>query len=223
MRGLIGKRDVMLHPLTVIQGFGLQVFFKAVLASKGKTFLEIISEGIPQPVSREQIKITLLLDQLIAFELRAAHIYARMAMLYKKHSGAADFFRTISHQEEGHAEILRITKVEVARYNMWASVKPVSQKIIDTVDKDLSTVEWSLRTPGKLPYKKALDTVEELESSEINVVFDFMTHSIQTPFLRKAHRLIPSLAEHHSFLNTVLPELMEDEKRNVHRRKGREV
>ncbi len=218
MKGLIGRKDVLAHPFTVISGFGPKVFFKTVFAPRHITFLEVISEGIPQPASAEEIEITLLLDKLISFELRTSHLYAGMAMLFKSRKGAQHFFQTLSQQEEGHAEILRITKVEVARRKLWEQVKPVSPVVLDKIDKELSQLEWDIRHPEALSYKEALKIVEALESSEINVVFDFVQHSLRTPFLRKSHRLIPSIAEHHSYLNTMLPELMEEEIHEEHAR-----
>ncbi len=218
MKGLIGRKDVLLHPWTVIRGFGLKVFLKTAFAPGHATFLEVISEGIPKPVSPEEIQITLLLDKLISFELRTSHIYARLGTMFKEHDGANTFFHTLSIQEQGHAEILRIVKVEVARLKLWDEVKPISTEVVDKIDKDLSHLEWDIRHPETLSYKESLKIVESLESSEINVVFDFIHHSIQTPFLRKSHRLIPSIAEHHSYLNTMLPELMEEEVREEHLR-----
>lgn len=218
MKGLIGRKDVLLHPITVIQGFGFKVFFQTLFAPHHITFLEVISQDLPQPVSAEEIQMTLLLDKLISFELRTSHIYARMALLFKSHDGAHDFFHTISGQEQGHAEILRITKVEVARQKLWDQIKPISQTVIDKIDRELSHLEWDIRHPEAFGYKEALKMVEVLESSEINVVFDFIQHAIQTPFLRKSHKLIPSIADHHSYLNTMLPELMEEEVLEEHQR-----
>lgn len=224
MQGLIGKKDVLKHPGTVIHGFGWKVFIRTLAAPPGHTFLEIISEGIPHPTAPKEIELSLQIDKLVSFELRCAHIYARLAEIFRERWGLArDFFRTLSEQEEGHAEILRITKVELARRRLWNTLVPIDTVVIEKTDKMLSKIEWALREPEKLDFSKALQFVEEMESSEINIVFDFLLHSVSSPFLKKIYRLIPSIADHKTYLNSLLPVLKEEEasERNMrHRNSG---
>lgn len=43
MSGFICKREVLAHPAQIIRAFGLRVFIHCLLASKGATFLSILS------------------------------------------------------------------------------------------------------------------------------------------------------------------------------------
>lgn len=205
MRGLIGKKDVLLHPLTVIRGFGWRVLLQTLVAARGRTFLEIISEGIPHPATPREIELSLQMDTLVSFEIRGAHIYARMADLFQKMREVRQFFLTLSGQEEGHAEILRITKVELARRQLWQTLVPIKLGLFEKIDRELAEVEEGLRYPQKMELKEALTAVEKLEASEINIVFDFLLHSVHTPFLKKIYYMIPSLADHQTYLNTLIP------------------
>ena len=42
MGGFIQKRDVITHPFTIIQAFGLRVFVRCLVAKQGTTFLSIL-------------------------------------------------------------------------------------------------------------------------------------------------------------------------------------
>jgi len=106
MRGMIGRKDVLAHPVVVIRGFGLKVFLKTLISPRSRTFLEVISEGIPRPASEAQIRVAEFLDKLVSYELRTAHIYARMAHQFQDRGDAKTFFLTLSLQEEGHQHFL---------------------------------------------------------------------------------------------------------------------
>lgn len=219
MRGLIGKKDVLAHPVVIIRGFGWKTFCRCLASSSGTTFLEIISEGIPRPASPREIELSHQMDRLISFELRNAQIYAKMAGMFYPLGEVREFFRTLTDQEEGHAEILRITKVEVARRRLWNTLVPIKLEMMEKIDQKLTEVEERLADPKKLDLTHALHLVEDLEASEINIVFDFLLHSIQTPFLRRSHFLIPSVADHQTYLNSMLPSLKQAEAHAEHLRK----
>lgn len=211
MRGLIGKKDVLCHPFLVIQGFGWKVFLRTLRAPAGLTFLEIISEGIPNPSKPHELELSQQLDKLISFEIRCSQFYSKMSEIFRNHWGLApDFFRNLSEQEEGHAEILRIAKVEISRHYLWNTVLPIKPGLMEKTDRMLSEVEGLLRLPEKLDIKKGLEAVERLESSEINTVFDDLLHSIHTPFLKKIYRIVPALSDHQTYLDSLLPLLKEE-------------
>jgi len=44
MNGFICKREVLLYPAQIIRAFGLRVFVHCLVASKGATFLSILSD-----------------------------------------------------------------------------------------------------------------------------------------------------------------------------------
>lgn len=219
MRGLIGKKDVLAHPVVIIRGFGWKTFCRCLTSSPGTTFLEIISEGIPHPASPQEIELSRQFDRLISFELRNAELYSQMAELFHSLLDVREFFRTLTDQEEGHAEILRITKVEVARRNLWNTLVPIKPEMIEKIDRKLTEAEKTIADSKKLELARALHLVEDLEASEINIVFDFLLHSVQTPFLRRIHFLIPSVADHQTYLNSMLPSLKQAEAHAEHLRK----
>lgn len=212
MRGLIRARDVIIHPLVVIQGFGVKVFWRALTAPKERTFLELISEGIPQPISPEQVAVSHQLDRLILHETHCSKIYHYFADHFTDALEVRDFFKTLSYQEEAHAEIVRVAKVEIARQKTWPKGDLIAPEILEKVDLALAQIDAVLRKTPKVSLKQALEILEEIEMTEKEMVFAFIHHFhvvMQFTFLKKIHHLIPSFADHHAYLNTTLPLIKE--------------
>ncbi len=212
MRGVIRKKDILSHPWVVIQGFGLKLFWQTLTAPNSSTFLELISEGLPKPVSEKELELTAQLDKLVSFELRCALIYSQCRERFWHFSAARHLFLNLSYQEETHAEMIRIVKVEIARKNLWDFVNPIPKEKFVKVEQVLSEIEGSLKNGGDFSLARGIAVVETLESRENDVVFEFLLHfhkAVETPFIRKLHKIIPSIADHHAYLNSALPEIKE--------------
>lgn len=222
MRGLITKKDVLFHPCVVISSFGFKIFIRSLAAPRGLTFLEVISEGIPHPASPAQVEMTQQIDRLAAYELQCSSIYGYLGEIFSASPQIRNFFRTLSYQEQGHSEILRLAKVEMARRNLWPRAKLLDPATMHKLEQMLIHLDLELKKEEKPTLKKALQVIETIEASEKEMLFDFLHHFhevVQIPFLRKIHRIIPSFADHQSYINTMLPLLKEMETHEERARK----
>lgn len=222
MKGMIRARDVIAHPAVVIRGFGLKVFLRALLAPKERTFLEIISEGIPHPASPEERAITQQLDRLVLQEIHCSKIYKYFADHFLNFPDARQFFQTLSFQEEAHAEIIRVAKVEIARRKIWPQGDLIAPDILEKTDAMLARLDAGLRQTPRPTLKQALEMLEEMEATEREMVFAFLRHFhdvVQFTFIQKMHLLIPSFADHNAYLNTMLPQLKEMATRDARQQK----
>ncbi len=212
MRGLIGKKDILRHPIIAIQGYGWQTFYDVLKAPKETTFLEVLSKNIPPILEPVQKQVTDQLNVLIHFESQISSIYFNLMEKFTHIPEVRKFFKTLSYQEEAHSEILRIVKVEVARLNLWNNVKLLEQDKLDPATKLIQSIQHQLSQPALVSLEKALIFVDKLEKMEDDLIFPFLHRfykAVQTPFLKRIDRIIPSFANHHEYLNSELPYLKE--------------
>lgn len=212
MRGLITKKDIFLHPLIIIQSFGLPLFLQAAFSPPKKTFLEIISKNIPKPKSKQEIEITAQVERFISLEEGVSKIYSNLMTTFQVIPEARKFFQTLAYHEQAHAEILKIVKIEAARRNLWDQVKPIKEELLNQVQIIIDKLLFSTETDRNIDLKRGIEIVELIEKTENKVILDFLLHFyrvVQTPFLKKIHHIIPSFANHHEYLNTTMPEIKE--------------
>lgn len=208
MRGVIGKRDLIIHPFTVIKGFGIKMYAKTLFAPKGQTFLEMIRENVTEPETSLNIEIMEQLDKLISFELQIACIYSQLADMFWNNKGASQFFHTIASHENDHAEMLRIIKVEMGRQNLWNALEPIDKGLLDSINPLLSEVNAKLKDSKKVTLKKALEFVKQLESIEENVIFETLVlffSLANSLFFENVCRFIPSFYDHYNYIKSTLP------------------
>ncbi len=178
MRGVITRAQVLAHPVVIVESFGVKVLVRALLASGGETFLEVVSRCAEEEAHRtmEAVDLARTVQRFIGFECRVRDLYRWLARLFAGAAAAAEFFTTLSEHEEGHAIVLSRVRREIRRGKLWARSRPLHVAAVDGFDARLAAHE---REVGRgVTLARALEIVDAIERSELNVVFETLRGSV---------------------------------------------
>ena len=203
MVGVISGWDILTHPIVTIQCFGWRVFFKALFEGHGRTFLSLLPKTSPS--ERTSSRLSSLVDQCIHLELRAKRIYAAFANAFADQPAARRFFETLAKQEQEHADLLAICSA-AARRGGWNtnSVNPW-ENYTSCLEQHMQEVETCLREVGSLD--DALRLVIQIESAEINRVFQAALASCDSAFVKRLAVFQRAMERHVSYVVERLPKL----------------
>ncbi|HEY6911199.1 MAG TPA: hypothetical protein VI356_17605 [Myxococcales bacterium] len=178
MQGVVKTRQVLAHPIVILEGFGLKVLVRALFAGRGETFLDVVTRCAEEEAhgDLDEIDILRTVDRFTSFERRARDIYATLARQLKGHPDASRFLARLSNQEEGHAIVLSRVRREIRRGRLWAESKDLHITSVAGVHALLERFEAEVRGPVLLA--RALDIVEAIEASEMDVVFETLNRSV---------------------------------------------
>jgi len=178
MQGVVTRVQILAHPIVILNGFGLKVLIRALLAGRGVTFLDVVSRCAEEEARGDMEEIDLLrtVDRFVGFERRARDIYSRLAQQAHGHPDAAKFLARLSQQEEGHAIVLSRVRREIRRGRLWKESKDLHIASVAAVDGVLARFEAEVRTA--VPLLRALEIVEAIEDSELDMVFDTLNRSV---------------------------------------------
>lgn len=203
MKGVICRRHVLAHPMTTIQSFGWQVFFRAITAGPDRTFLSIIAPTLclsPPPAS-----VSLFVERCVSLEVRAGEIYRRLARRYDASPPLARFFDTLSHQEQDHAELLEICR-GLAGESCWQEEEITRWRgVIPQLEHRMSEVEQGLDQIADAG--EALQLVIDVEGSEINSIFRGVVAATDNDFVRNFQAFQNAEKEHIDFICREIPRL----------------
>jgi rubrerythrin len=149
-----------------------------LLAGRDETFLDIVSRCTEEGARSEMDEVDLLrtVDQCIGFERRARDLYRALSQQFAGIAKATKFFGTLSWQEEGHAIVLSRVRREIRRGRLWTKSKDLHLASVDAFDSLLAGFEEEVEKGVLL--LRALDIVEDIEESELDVVFDTLNDSV---------------------------------------------
>ena len=172
MQGVITRVQVLAHPVVIVESFGVKVLLRAIFASARETFLEIVSRCAEEEAHAGMVELDLLraVNRFIGFECRVRDVYRRLAERFSGVAEAAKFFRTLSGHEEGHAIVLSRVQRELRRGRLWKQSKDLHLSIVEAFAARLEAYEEEVLRGVTL--ERALEIVEDIEGSELNVVFD---------------------------------------------------
>lgn len=175
MQGVVTKVHVLAHPLLIAESFGFKVLVRALLAGPGETFLEVVTRCAEEEAHQGMAALDLerTVERFFGFECRARDLYKRLAEGLPGVRDAVRFFHTLSRQEEGHALVLSRVRRELRRGRLWKESPEVHAAAVDAFDARLRALEEEVWKGVTLA--RALEIVEAVEGSEINVVFDNLT------------------------------------------------
>jgi hypothetical protein len=177
MQGVITRTQVLAHPFVIVESFGLKVLLRALVATD-ETFLDVVSRTAEEEahLGMEELDLGRTVKRYIGFECRARDLYRRLAHDHAGDPGAAHFFRTLSRHEEGHAIVLSRVRRELRKGRLWKASRDVQVAAEDGLDAVLAGFEEEVRRGA--PLARALEIVEALEGSELNVVFDTLNRCV---------------------------------------------
>jgi hypothetical protein len=181
MTAIVDRDYVRQHPSDVIKTFGLLAYIRAV-SSRREGLLEqlekkYMQERVPMPGALGSAYRVAAL-----FELRAARIYARMVRRFADVEPVRRFFEHLQAEEEDHARIMILCLYTIDAGAQADYVPSVRDPEIRSLLRDLREKE---RNVWRLSFDEALTLTEELEASEVNVIFDRLlkqAHSPQSEF-----------------------------------------
>lgn len=204
MLGVIRKRDVIAHPVVTIQCFGLRVFLKTLIAGKGETFLSLLmSTDVLDKAPRVEVPETV--DRCVQLELKAMSLYRRLALRFSEDVQARDFFDALSSQELQHAELLDICR-EASERTGWASERfERCAREVPGLERSMDGAESTIE--GAISLTDALRLVIEIESSEVNRVFEGIVAASDCEFVRALRAFHVATAQHLAYIRERLPAL----------------
>jgi hypothetical protein len=154
------------------------VLVRALFASARETFLEVVSRCAEEEAHRglDEIDLVRTVKRFIGFECRVGDVYRLLSERFSGAAEAAEFFRTLSGHEEGHAIVLSRVRREIRKGRLWKQSKDLHFATVDAFEAGLEACEEEVRRGVTLA--RALEIVEAIEGSEINVVFDTLNGSV---------------------------------------------
>lgn len=204
MVGAICKRDILAHPFVTIHCFGWSVFVRALVAGRNQTFLALLTEpSIARPSTGQ---VPALVGRCVELELGAKRIYEMLAQRFP--DPTRGFFQAIACQEQAHAQLLEVcrTAAEQSRWNAkhfdpWRDAVPRLEQQMREAKKAADCIHTS---------EEALRLVIEVESSEVNQVFQSIVAASDSDFVRAVRAFHNATAQHISFICEEIPKLAPD-------------
>jgi hypothetical protein len=199
MQGVITRAQVLAHPVVIVESFGVKVLVRAIFASARETFLEIVSRCAEEEAHAGMAELDLVrtVKRFIGFECRVRDLYARLSERFGADAEAAAFFRTLSGHEEGHAVVLSRVCREIRRGRLWKASRDLHVASVEGFDARLSADEGEVRRGVSLA--RALELVEDIEGSEINVVFDTLNGCVDMRSRARFERFFVLTERHLAF------------------------
>jgi hypothetical protein len=203
MIGVITHRDILRHPVITIRCFGWAMFFKALFAGQGQTFLSLLPQVAPG--EGPPTKLSMLVERCILLELRAKRIYHTFALAFADRPDASEFFETLARHEQEHAELLALCGMAAGHGGRIADAFSPWLSYIPRLEEHMQSVEATLDEVGVL--EDALGLVIQIESSEINRVFQSVLTSSNSTFVERMDAFRNAIEKHISYIAGRLPEL----------------
>jgi rubrerythrin len=146
-----------------------------------------------------------LFQVAIALEKVAEKVYRGLQIKFSHHPEVADFWKKYASEEAGHARVLERFWDKLSQEKL---AKPVNPRMLETGRKLLG-IAAEQRLDEIKNLEDAYQMVNELESSEMNAIFEFMITEFSgvaetQSFLRS------QLSEHIGRLMTGFPERYRD-------------
>jgi rubrerythrin len=177
MHTIIDREYVRGHAGEVIREFGLMAYLRA-LRSPAKGLLEQVAakyleSGMPMP---GRIGNAYRLSAIL--EWRAARIYGQLARRFDTSPLVHAFFESLRDEEEEHGRIMLLCLYTIDVRTPPEYVPSVRDPEILGLLRELRGIE---RNCWKLSLDEALALTEQLETSEINLIFDRLLHQARSP------------------------------------------
>ena len=205
MVGVIQTWDILAHPVVTIRCFGWGIFFRAVVPWQGRTFLSLLQDAGRFRAAAS--KVLTILERCIDLEMRAKQIYGALAKTCRDQEQGlvAAFFAGLVEQEQYHADLLELARAAAIRsgwksnlFNPWEAYLPRLEQQMDAAEAAVS---------GIASVDAALQLVIQIESSEVNRVFDAALAATDAAFVKKLKPFREAMEAHMSYLVERLPQM----------------
>jgi len=172
------------------------MFFKAVAPWRNRPFLAELREAgffgtLPSSVPR-------ILDRCIDLELRAKRIYKALAQAFDGQGLVEAFFTGLVEQEQYHVDLLKLARAAAIRSGWKANLFNPWQDYLPSLERQMEAAEAAVSDVDSVD--AALRLVVQIESSEINEVFDAALVSTDAAFVKKIKPFREAMEAHMSYL-----------------------
>jgi hypothetical protein len=203
MVGVITSWDILTHPISTIRCFGWIVFFKAVAPWRHRPFLAQLQDAgffgsLPSNVSR-------ILGRCIDLELRAKRIYRALAEAFGDQGLLGPFFAGLADQEQQHADLLHLAQAISTRNGWSASRFNPWQDYLPRLEQQMEATEAAVYEVNSVD--AALRLVIQIESSEVNQVFDAALAATDAAFVKRLKPFREAMEAHMAYIGERIPEL----------------
>jgi rubrerythrin len=206
MLGVIRRRDIIAHPLVTVHCFGLGLFFRALVASRRKTFLSLLAgTGVLQP---PVVEVPALLGRCVDLESRARRVYEFLAERFSDWEPVRQFFEALARQEQEHFELLELCRQLAGRDGWLEEHFAPWRAAVPRLERQMDELEDSLE--GRESLADALRLVIQIERSEINHVFQGAVSATDSEFVRALKAFRIASAEHIAYICDRIPKLEPD-------------
>ena len=210
MVGAVTGWDVLFHPVATVRCFGWRIFFRAVFPWRRTTFLSLLQEAdVFGPATR---RLPAILGRCVELELRAGRVYAALAKAFAEEpvgpGRVSWFFHVLAEQEREHADLLRICRA-AAMHGGWKTDHIHSrQDCAARLEQHMEGAEASVHALDSVD--DALRLVIQIESSEINQVFEAILAAADSPFVRRLRPFRRAMDSHVEYICRQIPKLAPD-------------
>jgi hypothetical protein len=203
MVGVITSWDILAHPILTIRCFGWLIFFRAVAPWHDRPFLSIVqSAGFFGAAVGDVPRI---LERCIDLELRAKRIYKALAKAFGDEGLLGPFFAGLAEQEQYHADLLELARAVATRSGWKANLFNPWQDYLPRLEQQMEEAEAAVYDIDSVD--AALRLVIQIESSEINQVFDAALAATDAAFIKRLKPFQDAMKAHMSYLVERIPEL----------------
>jgi hypothetical protein len=203
MVGVITSWDILAHPIATIRCFGWIVFFRAVTPWQEQPFLDILRNAGRFEAAGSSVPT--ILERCIGLELRAKRIYAFLADVLDDKDAVRRFFTYLAVQEQHHADLLNIVQAVVMRSGWKANRFNPWQDYLPRLEQQMTEAEAAVREIASVD--DALRLVIQIESSEVNRVFDAALAASDAAFVKRLGPFREAMQAHMSYIVERLPQL----------------
>jgi hypothetical protein len=203
MVGVIRGLDILAHPLATIHCFGWRVFFKAAVPWHDAPFLSLVRDAgfFSAPASN----VPTILDRCVGLELRAKRIYTVLATALSDQGLVGPFFAGLAEQEQHHADLLELCQAIATRRGWKASAFSPWRDYLPRLEQQMGAAEAVLPTIDSID--AALRLVIEIESSEINLVFNAAVAATDAAFVHRLRPFQETMEAHMAYIMERIPQL----------------
>jgi hypothetical protein len=203
MVGVITSWDVLAHPITTVQCFGWLIFFRAAVPWHDVPFLSLVRDAglFRAPPSN----VPRILDRCIDLELRAKRIYNALAKALFDQGPVGPFFADLAEQEQQHSDLLEVVRSAAMRSGWNASLFNPWEDYLPRLERQMDAAEAAVREIDSVD--AALQIVIEIESSEVNKVFNAILAATEADFVKKLRPFRRAMEAHMAYIAERIPQL----------------
>lgn len=205
MVGVITGWDILAHPWVTVRCFGWRVFFKALFVGQHQTFLSLLTKTDSVSTRQPTTRLSDLIGRCVDLELRAKRIYMAFSDAFADWPEASRFFDALAQQEQDHADLLALCGDAARRGSWMADCYNPWEQYLPSLEEHMKQVEIALYDVNSLD--AGLRLVVQIESAEINRVFQGVLAACDSPFVKTLAAFREAMEKHVSFIAKRLPEL----------------